>query len=267
MPRSRAFTLMELLVVISIVALLIALLLPALQKARNTARTLQCQTLLRQMGLGMQLYVQENDDYFLYDTHLTSWSPAGHQSHAVKTPGHLEDYLSGTPVIFNGNNPKPTNVMYCPAYGNATSIRNQTPFYGRGDHATNTNPSSLTQWIRSYRVNDWLTQIPEGHHWNPSGPSKPMARFQDVHEPSKFIVFGESHTKGGFMSFRSTSFNPKHNNRTPAVRADNSVRLYEDVGQNTTGVWWKPNFKVTDDFEAAAWGPYLDPRYTKPYGL
>jgi prepilin-type N-terminal cleavage/methylation domain-containing protein/prepilin-type processing-associated H-X9-DG protein len=55
------FTLIELLVVIAIIALLMAILTPALRKAKETARETACKSNLRNVGLGMLLYFQDND--------------------------------------------------------------------------------------------------------------------------------------------------------------------------------------------------------------
>ena len=63
MRRQRGFTLVELLVVISIIALLISLLLPSLRKAREMAKSTVCLSNMRQMGLSLTTYAFENDDY------------------------------------------------------------------------------------------------------------------------------------------------------------------------------------------------------------
>ncbi|MDW8366950.1 MAG: DUF1559 domain-containing protein [Abditibacteriales bacterium] len=62
--RQRGFTLIELLVVIAIIAILAAILMPVFAQAREKARAASCQSNLKQLALGMQMYIQDYDGKF-----------------------------------------------------------------------------------------------------------------------------------------------------------------------------------------------------------
>jgi prepilin-type N-terminal cleavage/methylation domain-containing protein len=78
MPKPRAFTLIELLGVIAIIAMLAALLLPVLSRAKERGRTAACLSNLHQLGIALQIYVDENHNHLpvMYDKSTNAAAPS-----------------------------------------------------------------------------------------------------------------------------------------------------------------------------------------------
>lgn len=89
--RKRAFTLIELLVVIAIIAILAAILFPVFARARENARRSSCMSNMKQMGIAMMQYVQDNDEHFMVADHESTPVYAWFQP--------LQPYIKSTQVF------------------------------------------------------------------------------------------------------------------------------------------------------------------------
>ncbi len=93
----RAFTLVELLVVVSILATLIAMLLPALNAARRAAVKTQCLTQLRGIAIAMQFYANDNKNWFpSRNENGTNAAGAGGYPHQYRRTSNLRYDLNFT---------------------------------------------------------------------------------------------------------------------------------------------------------------------------
>jgi len=120
--EKEGFTLVELLVVISIIAMLLAILIPSMRKAQEQARTIVCKSNFKTYGLAIAMYLQSNNNAFPHPNYcmyrnntfstLHPWQCRWHDN-SVTPNGPLWPYI------------RDKNVSYCPTFAQIARLNGQ----------------------------------------------------------------------------------------------------------------------------------------------
>jgi prepilin-type N-terminal cleavage/methylation domain-containing protein/prepilin-type processing-associated H-X9-DG protein len=187
----RAFTLLELLVVVAIIVLMLALLLPGLDSARETAKESVCGQTLRGMMVGIQGYIKENNDYFPPYAHVVYLDPPP---------------VPSTRFAAILNNGKYTGPTMCPNYSEGLRSGSSSS-WAPGDDAGAKQAIKRAEWKKEmgYAYNlqvGYLVQFPSRDYdyifYDPDGDAEERLRpqllrpkmYTDLKRPSGFALMG-----------------------------------------------------------------------------
>jgi prepilin-type N-terminal cleavage/methylation domain-containing protein/prepilin-type processing-associated H-X9-DG protein len=166
--KRKAFTLIELLVVIAIISILAAILFPVFARARENARRTSCLSNLKQIGIGMMMYVQDYDGKYFARSYTTGVALPGQSAVGAATWYWAPYAVKPDSAWFLDSYIKSKEVFICPSFDgfsktSSPPIRNGIGYnlvagYPNGNYATGTpllsesaiqNPTQMLAFVDS----------------------------------------------------------------------------------------------------------------------
>jgi len=140
LPKSRAFTLVELLVVIAVIGVLVSLTLPAISATREAARRNSCTNNLRQIGIAIQSYHQAKEYFPVGCVERRPWNDSSGTKRQIAWSAFLLPHLDEQNLheqidfskAFDAEENKRAAAIILPVYVCPTSTRGPTLVKGRG---------------------------------------------------------------------------------------------------------------------------------------
>ncbi|EIP97479.1 prepilin-type N-terminal cleavage/methylation domain-containing protein [Opitutaceae bacterium TAV1] len=190
--KTAAFTLIELLTVIAIIGILAAIIIPTVGKVRETARSVQCLSNLREINRALLLYVEDQPQKKTPRFDFNVWPVVFPYAY----PNCKKDGTGKYPISYPAGKPTPDlagTIFECPNVYSDTCANPRS--YGANSSLLNSRPGNGNRYVQGIPIHQ-------------------------VELPSKAATFGDALNASDIHNNTQHNLNPRHNNRANVVFLD-----------------------------------------------